>query len=499
MLKIATQNEFAPLCSSDKVNVLLQEIWEGKNTFECDGSITDFSIINYLATSKIAKVKGKRLSFKELVTQNFKVAIDEQKYWFQFKFRAHSISYFFKKDFISGLGMVILFQYINFQYLNLFRRNDFNGFTEETQLILAKDKLLEYNKVNFYGTIFSATLVLHLITKFMFNLFVEVKIPLDKWSMIDLVCSFFNIICFNIIGKTQPESIIDPTKKETLDYYVIAVVIVSWLRFFGYFLVIRSISKLLSTLIKMLFDAISFVLIMSSYLLLMGTIFTTLFSKPMPEAYGSISISLRTLYDALMGTYTYVDAADGMDEEMGNAYKISNSILTMLHVFLANIFLLNFLVAILSTVYEIMQEHGEFAFKCNKYEFIEKYSIAMLDPNGYSELVIHPPPINMFSFFILPCVVKPSLMKQAADAFSKFMFWFENLFYIFAFILNEVLLFPLIYIKVAINVVYLASWLRLIPLLLFWLAAGPFILLYSLSKDLFFYIKILCDYQDEED
>ena len=63
----------------------------------------------------------------------------------------------------------------------------------------------------------------------------------------------------------------------TLDYYVIAVVIVSWLRFFGYFLVIRSISKLLSTLIKMVFDAVSFVLITSSYLLLMGTVFTTLF------------------------------------------------------------------------------------------------------------------------------------------------------------------------------------------------------------------------------
>ena len=77
VLKIATQNEFAPLCVSDKVNVLLQEIWEGKNTYECDGSITDFSIINYLATSKISKVKGKRLSFKELVTQNFAVSIDE--------------------------------------------------------------------------------------------------------------------------------------------------------------------------------------------------------------------------------------------------------------------------------------------------------------------------------------------------------------------------------------------------------------------------------------
>jgi hypothetical protein len=79
------------------------------------------------------------------------------------------------------------------------------------------------------------------------------------------------------------------------------------------------------------------------------------------------------------------------------------------------------------------------------------------------------------------------------------MFWFENIFYIMTFIFNEVILFPLIYVKVALNVVYQASWLRLLPLLLFWTLLGPFVLLYSLGKDLFFYIKILCDYQDEED
>jgi hypothetical protein len=55
----------------------------------------------------------------------------------------------------------------------------------------------------------------------------------------DLVTSMFNIVCFNVIGKTQPEAILDLTKKATLDYYVIAVVIVSWMRFFSYFLVIK--------------------------------------------------------------------------------------------------------------------------------------------------------------------------------------------------------------------------------------------------------------------
>ena len=37
ILKIVTANGFSPIFSSYKVNVLLQEIWEGKNTYECDG------------------------------------------------------------------------------------------------------------------------------------------------------------------------------------------------------------------------------------------------------------------------------------------------------------------------------------------------------------------------------------------------------------------------------------------------------------------------------
>lgn len=53
VLKIATMNEFGTLCESHKVSILLEEIWQGKKTYECDGDLDDFSIINYLATSKI--------------------------------------------------------------------------------------------------------------------------------------------------------------------------------------------------------------------------------------------------------------------------------------------------------------------------------------------------------------------------------------------------------------------------------------------------------------
>ncbi len=37
LLKIITDNKFAEVLKSDKIDVLLEEIWQGKLTFECDG------------------------------------------------------------------------------------------------------------------------------------------------------------------------------------------------------------------------------------------------------------------------------------------------------------------------------------------------------------------------------------------------------------------------------------------------------------------------------
>lgn len=289
-----------------------------------------------------------------------------------------------------------------------------------------------------------------MITKGIFNLCVDVKMPLDKWSIIDFFCSISNIVCFNVIGSIEPDQVIDVARKQRLDYYVIAVVVVSWLRFFAYFLMIRQISKLIMTLYRMLIDTISFIFIVCCYLLITSTIFTMLFQDTdMSESYGSLSMSYRTLFTALTGAYAY---------STDPSFETSNSILTMVHVFISNIFMLNYLVAILSTVYEIMKDEGEFSFKANKYQFIEKYSVAMLDPNGYSELIIHPPPLNVFTLFILPCIIKKSLMKKAADVFSKLIFWCENVLYLMVFLSYELMLCPLIYFKLMISVIRFSSW-----------------------------------------
>lgn len=53
ILKIVTDNGFEPIFASYKINVLLNEIWEGKNSYECDGQLSDFSLINHLLENRV--------------------------------------------------------------------------------------------------------------------------------------------------------------------------------------------------------------------------------------------------------------------------------------------------------------------------------------------------------------------------------------------------------------------------------------------------------------
>ena len=63
------------------------------------------------------------------------------------------------------------------------------------------------------GTIFSGLLVLHVFTKILFNMFAEIKLPLDKWTIIDIMTAIVNLVCFNMMGSLKTEDIIDSQRK----------------------------------------------------------------------------------------------------------------------------------------------------------------------------------------------------------------------------------------------------------------------------------------------
>lgn len=93
----------------------------------------------------------------------------------------------------------------------------------------------------------------------------------------DALNAALNIIAFEVIINIPMWVLEDEQTKYMIDYLMIAVLIVSWLRFFIYFLIVREISKMLLTIYEMLADTLSFVFIVVCYLLIVASVFTTLY------------------------------------------------------------------------------------------------------------------------------------------------------------------------------------------------------------------------------
>ena len=58
-------------------------------------------------------------------------------------------------------------------------------------------------------------------------------------------------------------------------------------------------------------------------------------------------------------------------------FKLINTALVTFHLLLANIIMINYLIAALTTIYEDSLKIGDFAYKSNKYMYIERFYIPM--------------------------------------------------------------------------------------------------------------------------
>lgn len=198
----------------------------------------------------------------------------------------------------------------------------------------------------------------------------------------------------------------------------------SWVRFFSYLLVNRHISPLMNTLFRMVVDTFYFMVILLSYMAIMSSVFETLFIDVDGDNFGTFVLSFRSLFSAMMGDFSYDNAG---------SRETSFSIFMIVHLFISSILLLNYLIAILSTVYQVMRDFGDFSFKAGLYSYCERYLIPFNDPR-YGQLVVHPAPICLLSIVLLPSVCWPNTLRKMSVGFSMVMFWIENVFMILLFI-----------------------------------------------------------------
>jgi hypothetical protein len=83
-----------------------------------------FSKLTYINHNTFRILPGKEFTTKDLIKQDFKSTSDER-FWFQFNYRRYSIKFIFAKEFFSALLLVVAFQLVNFKYIQLFDREEF--------------------------------------------------------------------------------------------------------------------------------------------------------------------------------------------------------------------------------------------------------------------------------------------------------------------------------------------------------------------------------------
>ena len=139
--------------------------------------------------------------------------------------------------------------------------------------------------------------------------------------------------------------------------------------------------------------------IVISYLIVAAAIFTTLFQDINTPLYGNFTISLRSMFDGLMGSYSY----KGFGE-----FEMLHMVMMWLHIFIANILLLNYLIAILSQSYVLMLEQGKFLYKVYLFQYCERFMVGLANPK-YGWLVIYPAPIVVLNLPLVLLTIIPKI------------------------------------------------------------------------------------------
>lgn len=118
------------------------------------------------------------------------------------------------------------------------------------------------------------------------------------------------------------------------------------------------------------------------------------------------------------------------------------------------------------------------------------------EDEAYGEMVLHPPPVSYISAMLIPFVFSRVVMRFISKGFSYFMHWIENTVFICGFLLFEVVLAPLTYVKVWINLIASSvGLLKTVVNCLVWVILGVPMIIFIILRDAAYLIKILSYHQ----
>lgn len=154
-----------------------------------------------------------------------------------------------------------------------------------------------------------------------------------------------NIFCNIALQWINPDVILSG-EKLLFNFLMLLIVFITWYRMVVIMYVQEKFSVLLMTIAKMLVEGSYFFVMLIYYFLIMAMVFLALFGDEVP-IYSNLIETVVLMFDYLMGAYSWIPLESSFMDLMHTGFMI-------FHIYLANIFMLNYLVAILSDVFGVM-------------------------------------------------------------------------------------------------------------------------------------------------
>lgn len=147
------------------------------------------------------------------------------------------------------------------------------------------------------------------------------------------------------------------------DIAMVVVILATWARVLLILLCDEKFSMLLIASVKMMTAGTTFMVLLVYILLALMIVFYAIFtpSEAEDETYKTISVSFISLFESFLGSYPWY--ADPIPENMVWLHTLA----ILFVVYLTNIFMLNYLVAILGDVYGAELEMAAFSYNTSKY------------------------------------------------------------------------------------------------------------------------------------
>jgi len=419
VLTILSKNRFYSLLEHDEIGTIVSKMWVGaRRNYGILGASTIANSFHFPAGSEESMQFSKRLdSDKQKETDKAKP------YMFHFEQWTESCNNRFLGQAFCTLMHVILYQMVIYTAISD------NAFMDVAQ----SDNAVVYLRI---AQVWVLAIAVEHGLHMLFGIKTGRGYEIDNWRVLDYIMFVVTILLMvglhqKYMGEGKALSTWNPELFNASLHSIMMTII--WIRFTSVLITTKRFGPFLRMIFLILQKCVSYFVIWGSLMICTAAVFTALFHDNQAN-WGNFSLCLRSLVSAYLGQFHMWN----FDTNIA-----LGGVLLGFFLLIANVMMLNLLVAVLTNVSMDLSERVDSEHRAVVVSFYNRWNWHDL----YGVLIFLPPPFTLVSALAVPLLVVGGGSMRLNEILSQIFYIFYAIPQYMVFLLGTLCYLPLMYIK----------------------------------------------------